>query len=105
MAKAELLDEDAIRERLAQLPGWEREDQNGQATIARFGKLPGFLDAIATVDEVAQLAESANHHPDMNIRYNSLKFKLSTHSEGGLTTKDFDLASQISQVLERRGAE
>jgi 4a-hydroxytetrahydrobiopterin dehydratase len=100
-AMAELLDEDAISEALERLPGWQREDG---ATIVRFAKLPSFREAVATVDEVAELAEEADHHPDMNIRFNSLKFKLSTHSEGGLTAKDTDLAGKISGVLDRRGA-
>jgi len=99
---AELLDEDAITEALGRLPGWEREDD---ATIVRFAKLPSFREAIATIDEVADLAEEHDHHPDMDIRFNSLKFKLSTHSEGGLTAKDTDLAEKISAVLDSRGAD
>ena len=99
---AELLDEDAITEALGRLPGWEREDD---ATIVRFAKLPSFREAIATIDEVADLAEEHDHHPDMDIRFNSLKFKLSTHSEGGLTAKDTDLAAKISAVLDTRGAD
>ncbi|WP_433029246.1 4a-hydroxytetrahydrobiopterin dehydratase [Actinomycetospora sp. CA-053990] len=99
---AELLSEDAISRALEDLPGWQREDD---ATIARFAKLPSFPEAIAAIDAVAELAESANHHPDMDIRYNSLKFKLSTHSEGGLTAKDTDLAAKISAELSSRGAE
>ena len=96
---AELLTEDAIAEALRGLPGWQREDD---ATIVRFAKLPSFPEAIATIDEVAELAEADNHHPDMDIRYNSLKFKLSTHSEGGLTAKDTDMASRIDQVVDAR---
>jgi 4a-hydroxytetrahydrobiopterin dehydratase len=99
---AELLSEDAIARALEDLPGWQREDD---ATIARFAKLPSFPEAVATVSEVAELAEENDHHPDMDIRYNSLKFKLSTHSEGGLTAKDTDLAAKISAELSSRGAE
>lgn len=95
----ELLSDDAIAEALSGLPGWERDGD----TIVRFAKLPSFPDAIATVDAVADLAESANHHPDIDIRYNSLKFKLSTHSEGGLTAKDTDLAARIQQAVSDRG--
>ena len=98
---AELLGEDAIAQALDGLPGWQREDD---ATIVRFAKLPSFREAIATIGDVADLAEEADHHPDMDIRFNSLKFKLSTHSEGGLTAKDTDLAAKISSVLDRRGA-
>ncbi|MDD7937738.1 4a-hydroxytetrahydrobiopterin dehydratase [Actinomycetospora lutea] len=98
---AELLSEEAIADALKDLPGWQREDD---ATIVRFAKLPTFPEAIAAVDAVAELAEADNHHPDMNIRYNSLKFKLSTHSEGGLTAKDTALAAKISAELDARGA-
>ena len=96
---ADLLDDDAIASALADLPGWERE---GDATIVRYAKLPTFPAAIAAVDEVAELAEQNNHHPDIDIRYNSVKFKLSTHSEGGLTAKDTDLAGKISVVVDAK---
>jgi 4a-hydroxytetrahydrobiopterin dehydratase len=98
---AELLDDDAIADALAGLPGWERE---GDATIVRYAKLPSFPTAIAVVDEVAELAEQNEHHPDIDIRYNSLKFTLSTHSEGGLTAKDTDLARKISTVIDAKSS-
>ncbi len=94
---AELLDEDAIAEALSRLPAWERADD---VTIARFAKLPSFPAAIEVIRQVADLAEENQHHPDMDIRYNSLKFKLSTHSEGGLTAKDTDLAAKIDAVVD-----
>jgi 4a-hydroxytetrahydrobiopterin dehydratase len=95
---ADLLDDDAIDDALTGLPGWERDGEQ----IVRFAKLKTFRDAIATVDEVADLAEEHDHHPDIDIRFNSLKFKLSTHSEGGLTAKDTDLAGRINVVLDSR---
>lgn len=94
----ELLSDDAVADALTRLPGWERDGD----TLVRFAELPTFPAAIATVDAVAELAESANHHPDIDIRYNSLKFKLSTHSEGGLTAKDTDLAGRISEAIDAR---
>ena len=57
----------------------------------RFG---GFPDAIAFVVRVGMAAEVANHHPDLDIRYNRVRVALSTHSEGGLTEKDFALAAE-----------
>jgi 4a-hydroxytetrahydrobiopterin dehydratase len=93
----DLLDEDAITEALSRLPAWERADDK---TIARFAKLPSFPAAIEVIRQVADLAEENQHHPDMDIRYNSLKFKLSTHSEGGLTAKDTDLAAKIDAVVD-----
>ena len=95
---AELLDDDAITSALADLPGWEREGD----TIVRTASLPTFPDAISVVGEVADLAETHEHHPDIDIRYRTLTFRLSTHSEGGLTAKDTDLAGRISAVVDAR---
>lgn len=95
---ADLLDDDAIDDALSGLPGWERD---GDA-ITRTAKLRTFRDAIAVVDEVADLAEEHDHHPDIDIRFNTLTFTLSTHSEGGLTAKDTDLAGRIDVVLDSR---
>ncbi|MDL5157373.1 4a-hydroxytetrahydrobiopterin dehydratase [Actinomycetospora termitidis] len=94
---AELLSDDAVTQALADLPGWERDGDS----IVRTAELPGFPAAISVVDEVAAAAEAANHHPDIDIRYSTLTFRLSTHSEGGLTAKDPDLAATISAVIDR----
>lgn len=95
---ADLLDDDAVTEALTDLPGWERE---GDA-IVRTASLPSFREAITVVDEVADLAEQHDHHPDVDIRFRTLTFRLSTHSEGGLTAKDTDLAGRISRVVDPR---
>jgi 4a-hydroxytetrahydrobiopterin dehydratase len=95
---ADLLPDDAVSSALADLPGWERDGDSLVRTVA----LPGFLDAIAVVDAVAQEAEAADHHPDIDIRYSTLTFRLSTHSEGGLTAKDTDLAAKISAAIDAR---
>lgn len=95
---ADLLSDDAVSEALRGLPGWERDGDS----IVRTAKLPGFLDAIAVVDAVAAEAEAAEHHPDIDIRYDTLTFRLSTHSEGGLTAKDPDLAGKISAAIDAR---
>ncbi|WP_343958604.1 4a-hydroxytetrahydrobiopterin dehydratase, partial [Pseudonocardia alaniniphila] len=81
---AELLDDSAITAALADLPGWERE---GNA-IVRTAKLPSFPAAITVVDCVAEIAETRDHHPDIDIRWRTLTFRCSTHSEGGITEKD-----------------
>ena len=57
--------------------------------------LDSFADAVAFVNRIAELAERADHHPDIDIRYDRVACALSTHSEGGLTRKDFDLARQL----------
>ena len=87
-----VLDEQEIEQRLAGLAGWRRE----QDTIVRERKFADFAAAVAFVDRVAQLAEAANHHPDMLVHgYNGVRLTLSTHSAGGLTAADFELAAQI----------
>lgn len=95
----ELLDDDTIRAALEKLPGWERDGDQ----IVRFAKLDDFVAAIGVINRVAEDAEEVQHHPDMDIRYNSLKFKLSTHSEGGLTAKDTDFAARINQRVADAG--
>lgn len=66
-------------------------------------KLPSFLDAIGVVDEVARIAEDRSHHPDIDIRWRTLTFRCSTHSEGGITAKDVELAAEIDRVVAAAG--
>ncbi|WPD18210.1 4a-hydroxytetrahydrobiopterin dehydratase [Thermaerobacter composti] len=95
------LDEAAIRQRLAALPGWER---TGDA-IRRTYRLATFRDAVFFVNAVAALAEGMNHHPDVDIRYRQVTLTLTTHSAGGLTDRDFELAAAIDRHTARwRGA-
>jgi 4a-hydroxytetrahydrobiopterin dehydratase len=89
-----LLSDDDIRVRLAALPDWTRD---GNA-IRRSYKFDSFASAIAFVNRVAELAEAADHHPDIDIRYNRVEVLLSTHSAGGLTTRDTNLASGIEET-------
>jgi 4a-hydroxytetrahydrobiopterin dehydratase len=79
---------------LAALPAWSRA---GDA-IRREVKLRDFGAAMAFVNRVAALAEAANHHPDIDIRWNRVTFTLSTHSEGGVTAHDVALARQIDEL-------
>lgn len=90
-----LLDDAAVTKALRELPGWERDGD----TIVRTAKLPSFPAAIEVVDRVAELAERANHHPDIDIRWRTLSFRCSTHSAGGITELDIRLAGQISEQL------
>jgi 4a-hydroxytetrahydrobiopterin dehydratase len=86
-----------IDERLARRPGWGRD---GDAAIAREWQLVDFAAAIAFVNRVAELAEAANHHPDVLVHgWNKVRLTLSTHSEGGLTDADFRLAADIDGLL------
>lgn len=92
----ELLDISAVNAALAELPGWVLE--NG--SLVRIAQLPSFKAAISVVDHVAKDAEKANHHPDIDIRWRTLTFRLLTHAEGGITGKDVDLAHKISARID-----
>ncbi|MBN9109601.1 MAG: 4a-hydroxytetrahydrobiopterin dehydratase [Pseudonocardia sp.] len=96
---ADLLDDDAITSALADLPGWDRDGDS----IVRTAELPDFPTAIRVVGEVAEDAERADHHPDIDIRWRTLTFRLSTHSAGGLTAKDTALAAEISSRVSAAG--
>jgi 4a-hydroxytetrahydrobiopterin dehydratase len=90
-----VLSDDEIRRRLQDLPGWELTPQGIRKTFRR----ADFRDAIRLVTAVADLAEQANHHPDILVAgYNRVTFTVMTHSEGGVTDKDIALARQIEQV-------
>jgi 4a-hydroxytetrahydrobiopterin dehydratase len=80
-----------VARRLAEVPGWELVDQE----IRREYTFPDFAEAMMFVNRVAILAGKVDHHPDIDIRYNKVLLVLSTHSAGGLTNKDFDLAKAI----------
>ncbi len=86
-----VLSDDEVAAALRQLPGWELE--GGQ--IAKRYRLDGFPAAVAFVVRISYEAEAANHHPDVDIRYDKVRVALSTHSEGGITAKDVDLAGTI----------
>ncbi len=86
-----LLSENQIRDRLARLPGWERRGSE----IRRTWSFADFEASMAFVNRVAGLAQAADHHPDIDIRYSKVTLALSTHDAGGLTAKDFDLAEAI----------
>lgn len=85
------LSKSEIEERLRSLSGWKRDDDE----IEKEFKFADFKQAMAFVNRVADAAEAANHHPDIEIKYNKVELSLSTHSEGGVTEKDFDLAAKI----------
>lgn len=95
---AKLLQYGEIRGRLGQLEGWEVED----GMLVKTFILPSFAHAVLMVGAIGQLAEAADHHPDLSIfNYKRLRVSLLTHSAGGLTEKDFDLAGQIQSLPQR----
>ena len=79
---------------LGSLAGWDRA---GDAIEKTF-ELPSFPDAIAFVTRVGFLAEAADHHPDLDVRWRKVKVALSTHDAGGITAKDLSLAGEIESV-------
>jgi len=95
MPKRGLLNDKAVRTGLAGLDGWELRD----GRIRKQYQFRTFLRAVAFVNSVAYLAESAGHHPDITINYNRVTLRLITHSEGGLTELDFALAAEIDGKL------
>jgi 4a-hydroxytetrahydrobiopterin dehydratase len=88
-----LLEPEAVHRLLAEVPDWQLE---GNA-IARTFQFENFLLAVDFVNKVANEAESMNHHPDIDIRWNKVKLTLATHSAGGLTDVDFTLARRIDR--------
>ena len=88
---AELLTDQTIEERLKQ-GEWRREEDS----IVRDFKFEGFAQAVAFVNRVAEAAEEAGHHPDILIHgWNKVRLTLSTHSAGGITGADFELAARL----------
>ena len=94
MPYAPLLSDTEIADRLAALPEWRREGD----WIVRTVRCPTFRAAIDLVDRAADAAEAADHHPDFEINWRRVTFKLTTKAAGGLSHKDFDMASQIEAL-------
>jgi 4a-hydroxytetrahydrobiopterin dehydratase len=88
-----------IRRALAALTGWSRRGE----TLVKTFTMRTFPEAIGFVNRVADAAERANHHPDIDIRYTKLIFTLSTHDAGGITQKDLDLAGEIESLKDGQG--
>jgi 4a-hydroxytetrahydrobiopterin dehydratase len=88
------LTDDEITQGLAALAGWERTGDE----IAKEYRLGNFRDSVAFVVRLSYEAEAANHHPDLDIRWNKVRVVLSTHSEGGITAKDLDLAAAVEAL-------
>jgi 4a-hydroxytetrahydrobiopterin dehydratase len=94
-----ILDERELQDRLEELQGWRVED----GMLARTYTLPSFAHAVLMIGAIGQLAEAADHHPDLRLfSYKKLTISLMTHSAGGLTEKDFNLAGQIQSLPQRK---
>ncbi len=92
-----VLSNDEVGAALGTLDGWEHVD----GALRRSATFTTFLVGIDAVREVAELAERADHHPDIDIRWRTVTFTLVTHSEGGITDKDVHLAREIDALLAR----
>ena len=96
---AELLSDIGIQRELAGLPGWSRRG----ASLTKTYRFATFPAAITFVTRVADVAESMDHHPDIDIRHTRLTFTLSTHDAGGITASDLALAREIERLATESG--
>jgi 4a-hydroxytetrahydrobiopterin dehydratase len=99
-AMSRLLTDQEIARQLEDLPGWRRD---GQSLVASFDA-PDFPAAVRLIVEAGDQAEQMGHHPDVDLRWKVTHWRLSTHSAGGLTQLDVELAHRISQAAARLGA-
>jgi 4a-hydroxytetrahydrobiopterin dehydratase len=90
-----LLSSAQVNDLLKANPGWRLED----GKLVREWSFKDFVAAMAFVNQVAERAEAAGHHPDIDIRYNKVKLALTSHDSGGITDRDGAMASQIGTAL------
>ena len=95
MPYAPLLSEAEIVASLGSVPEWRREGD----WLVRTVRCPTFMDAIGLVSRVAEAAESADHHPDIEIRWRRVTFRLTTKASHGLTAKDVAMAATIDRLI------
>jgi 4a-hydroxytetrahydrobiopterin dehydratase len=93
------LSDDVVATRLKQSPGWSRE---GNALVRKY-TFAGFPDAVAFVTRLAFEAEAADHHPDLLVSFKRVTVTWSTHSDGGITEKDFAGVSQSDMIAAKLG--
>ena len=92
----ELLSDEDIGKALGRQQDWRLDE----GALVREVELASFPQAIQVVNRVAEIAENDNHHPDIDIRWRTLTFRCSTHSEGGITALDVTLAEEIDGVID-----
>jgi len=89
-----VLSDAEVKQAVGRLSGWQ---QNGKA-IQRIFEFPDFKAAMGFVNKIADAAEAANHHPDIDIRYNKVTMSLVSHDAGGVTQRDVNMAERINQI-------
>jgi len=94
---AETLDDQALHAAMADRPHWEVRDN----ALERSVQAPSFLQGVNLVVQVARAAEERDHHPDIDIRYTTVTFRLSTHSAGGVTGQDVEMAGVIDVEVDQ----
>ena len=90
----ERLEDDQIESRLEELDGWERD---GDEIVKAF-KRGDFVGSVKFAGEIVEPAEDMGHHPDLSISWDEVRVSITTHSEGGLTANDFELAKRIDDI-------
>ena len=93
---SDLIEADELPGLLKKLPEWDLEDK----TIVRVLEFDEFMDGIDFVNSVAEIAEEAGHHPDIDIRWCAVTLRLTTHDAGGLTDADFEVARKIDTLVD-----
>jgi 4a-hydroxytetrahydrobiopterin dehydratase len=93
--RVQVLDSAAITEALSHDMDWRLE----AAQLVKVWRGRSFADALSYVNAVGELAEAVDHHPDIDIRWNTVTLRLSTHSAGGITEADINLARQIDAMV------
>ncbi len=93
---SDLVEKDEIEGLLKKLPEWDLEEK----AICRVVEFEDYMDGVDLLNGVADIAEEANHHPDMEIKWGQLTIRLTTHDMGGLTDADFDLAGRIDNLID-----
>jgi 4a-hydroxytetrahydrobiopterin dehydratase len=89
------LSADEIATKIKSLAGWQYKDN----AISKLFRFKSFMDGIRFIGKVAEMAEKADHHPDMLVNYTRVTFTCSTHDQGGVTEKDFALAHEIERAF------
>ncbi len=100
MARPRRLDAEEVARQLEALPGWTGDVDRLTRSLA----FPDFRTAIRGVDEIAEVAEEMDHHPDLDIRWRTVHVGLSTHDAGGVTQLDIEQAHRIDELARQLGA-
>ncbi|MDF1861613.1 MAG: 4a-hydroxytetrahydrobiopterin dehydratase [Verrucomicrobiales bacterium] len=93
---SDLVEEEEVERLLKKIPEWDHE---GKA-ITRSVEFAEFMEAIDFVNAVAEIAEDAGHHPDIDVRWTTVLLSLTTHEVGGLTDLDFEVAKKIDTLID-----